>query len=46
MTVTTTLKSAPPTAWFGMAVVVASLAVVVLERPAKEPREVGEPVPT
>ena len=32
--------------WFGMAVVVASLAVVVLERPAKEPREVGEPVPT
>ena len=32
--------------WFGMAVVVASLAVVVLERPAEEPREVGEPVPT
>ena len=32
--------------WFGMAVVVASLAVVVLERPAAEPREVGEPVPT
>jgi len=32
--------------WAGMAVVVASLAVVVLERPAKEPREVGEPVPT
>lgn len=32
--------------WFGMAVVVASLAIVVLERPAKEPREVGEPVPT
>lgn len=32
--------------WLGMAVVVASLAVVVLERPAEEPREVGEPVPT
>ena len=32
--------------WFGMAVVVAALAVVVLERPAQEPREVGEPVPT
>lgn len=32
--------------WCGMGVVVASLAVVVLERPATEPREVGEPVPT
>ena len=32
--------------WGGMAVVVAALAVVVLERPAREPREVGEPVPT
>jgi drug/metabolite transporter (DMT)-like permease len=32
--------------WAGMAVVLASLAVVVRERPAAEPREVGEPVPT
>lgn len=32
--------------WLGMAVVVGSLAVVVRERPAEEPREVGEPVPT
>jgi len=32
--------------WIGMAVVVGSLAVVVRERPATEPREVGEPVPT
>lgn len=32
--------------WAGMTVVVAALAVVVRERPAREPREVGEPVPT
>jgi drug/metabolite transporter (DMT)-like permease len=33
--------------WLGMAAVVAALAVVVLERPARrELREVGEPVPT
>lgn len=39
-------ESVSPLQWFGMAVVVAALAVVVLERPAEEPREVGEPVPT
>jgi drug/metabolite transporter (DMT)-like permease len=45
-TVTFLDESVSPLQWFGMAVVVASLAVVVLERRADEPREVGEPVPT